>query len=849
MCGDKMIDEKTLQERFYAQLCDIDGTIAEVSNNTDGVIRGTLIENKLVINNPAQPLGQAVSYLSKFRNLAKDVPGRIMTIDFSRKFIRIYDSSDFLSEIERPCYKAASKIKDFYTDVKPIKEYCYEKNLGEVVKDLQYDQFLRVHVDFYNIVANAQRFYMENPSASTKKLAFRKELLNPQYLNIYPISESDLQEKEKTEFFGVIDCLNDKILQKELGAFYTPEPYVKLSTQMVRDAIGRIKKLTPDNDYIILDRCAGTGNLESFLTDCNVSDIRLGDLHKYVPDELLNKYMRDKKSLFAILEKPIGQILLGELEAIGKTNMSIYDYLFDDELSHCVLSTYETWEWTILNAKYADKVRMIIPPEGTINKYEPLVVGADALSEVFITAREGCNLFGDLELNELYVDSIKRLNSYVNSQNCNVILYENPPFRNSTLDSSLVTKSNKANYVYNKIKDADLSNQFIWSGWEYYLKKTNDYFILYSPIKYWKTRSLGDRKYINGYVFNRDFFGEAGPSAITCIEWKNELEIRQEITLGVYDIVTEEGRKPNKIGKVYKLNSTDSLSRIRDITIKKVYKDISAFYDKGLSQNKAVVCGYNGYEDARNKSIAREYVDNIAYLIVRYFSYELPRQNCCLIRSTHYRGGGFPITADNLLTKAPLFVCGRNDEVEGTWYLNGNVYKSADGGTVYEQDREFLKKSLLYTALTNKNHCLSFVGSDGRVYRNEICLGQNTIADKILAGFQLDEQDSNLVKEWMDVLELAKSTCEYKKLLHDMPNVTLGLYQIEQEIDVYEYLGKTYSKLQKVELVKHLSVQEKKLICHKYPDLVKEIEDLKRALKSFYKSELQEKLYEYELLK
>ncbi len=844
-----MADEKMLQEQFYAKLCDIDGTIAEVSNYTDGVIRGTLIENKLVINNPAVPLGQAVSYLSKFRNLAKDVPGRIMTIDFSRKFIRIYNSCDFLSEIERPCYMAASKIKDFHSDVKPIKEYCYDKNLGEVVKDLQYNQFLKVHVDFYNIVANAQRFYSENPLASTKKLAFRKELLNPQFLNIYPLSEKDLQEKEKTEFSGVIDCLNDKILQKELGAFYTPDSYVKLSTQMVRDAILRIKKAMPNNDYIILDRCAGTGNLEKFLTDCNVSTIRLGDLNRYIPDELFDRYMHDKKNLFSTFDKPIDQITLGELEDIGRTNMSIYDYLFDDELSHCVLSTYETWEWTILNAKYADRVRMIIPPEGMINKYEPLVLGADALSEAFITGKEGCNLFGDMELNELYINSIKKLNDYVAAQNCNVILYENPPFRNSVLDSSAVTKSNKNNYVYNKIKDADLSNQFIWSGWEYYLKKRNDFFILYSPIKYWKIGLLGNKKYIKGYVFNRDFFGEAGPSAITCIEWKNEPEIRQDITLGVYDIVTDNDKKPNKIGKVYKFSDADKLSKLKDITLKRVRRDISSFYDKDIPQNRAVVCGYNGYEDGRNKFNVREYVDNIAYLIVRYFSYELPRQNCCLIRSTHYRGGGFPITAQNLLVKAPLFVCGRNDMVEGTWYLNGTVYKSADGGIIYEQDRDFLKKSLLYTALTNKNHCLSFVGSDGRVYRNEICLEQDTVADRILAGFKLDKQDLILIKEWREILEIARTTCEYKKLLCEVPGATLGLYQIEQEIDVYEYVGKTYTKAQKTELTKHLSAREKKLICHKYPDLVKEIVDLKQVLKKFYNTELQKKLYEYELLK
>jgi len=37
--------------------------------------------------------------------------------------------------------------------------------------------------------------------------------------------------------------------------------------------------------------------------------------------------------------------------------------LTPEELSHCVLSTYETWEWNVLYNKFIDKVRLIIPPE------------------------------------------------------------------------------------------------------------------------------------------------------------------------------------------------------------------------------------------------------------------------------------------------------------------------------------------------------------------------------------------------------------------------------------------------------------------------------------------------------
>ena len=844
-----MPDETTLQEQFYEELCKIDGTIADISGNTDGVIRGTIIENKLKIDNPAVPLSQAIAYLSKFRNLAKDIPGHIMTVDFSRKHIRIYNSEDFLDEIEKPHLLAASKSnRGFVTDKKPISEYSYDKNLIQVVNDLKYDKFIKVHIDFFNIVANSQRFYNQILGQKKKKLAFRKELLSPKVLNIYPIPEKELKEKEKSEFAGVIDCLNDKLLQKELGAFYTPDPYVKLSTQMVRDAIKHIKQESPNNDYIILDRCAGTGNLEKFLTDKNVSDITLEELKNYIPEELYIKYLKDKSTCIKIIDKPLGKITIHELEEY-KTNIAITDYIFDNELSHCILSTYETWEWTILNAKYADKVRMIIPPEGTINKYEPFVIGANALSEAFITGNESLNIFGNLETDSAYLESIRTLNKYVASKNCNIILYENPPFRNSSLDSSNGTAFVQDNYVYSFMHDSDLSNQFIWSGWEYYLKKKNDFFVLYSPIKYWKTNTLSEKKLIKGYVFNRDFFGEAGPSAITCIQWKNEADSQNTISLDVYDIVGEDGKSLYKIGKIHKFSDTDITKYIKTLDIKKVFHDISEYYDKTNETNKSVVSGYDGYEDLRNKNKSRDYKDYVGYLIARYYSYELPRQNCCLLRTTHYRNGGFAITEDNLVEKLPLFVCGRNDEVEQTWFLNGTVFKSSDGHGTYTKDKNFLKKCLIYTCLTDRNHSISFMGSDGRFYRNELCLGQNTIADKKLQKFNLDQKDKAVIKEWVDVLDVVKETSEYQTLLQQFPDVTLGLHQIEQEIDVYEYKGTTYNKKEKNELVKNLDDKDKKLVLHKYPNLVKEIEDLKLVLKKYYTEEINDDLFKYELLK
>ena len=84
---------------------------------------------------------------------------------------------------------------------------------------------------------------------------------------------------------------------KRIRSIYTHPLYSKKALELVRVAINRVPE---GNDYIILDRCAGTGNLEEFLTD--------------------------------------------------------------EELSHCILSTYEYYEYKVLQERLGDKVRFIIPP-------------------------------------------------------------------------------------------------------------------------------------------------------------------------------------------------------------------------------------------------------------------------------------------------------------------------------------------------------------------------------------------------------------------------------------------------------------------------------------------------------
>ena len=172
-------------------------------------------------------------------------------------------------------------------------------------------------------------------------------------------------------------------------------PYAKKAAELVQMAVERVPK---ENDYIILDRCAGTGNLECALIG-----------------------LKDKNG--------------------------------DDLISHCVVSTYEYYEYKVLQERIGSDVREIIPPTEANVVYENgRVANADAMSEDFIN-------------NPI-------IKQYIDNPKCSVILFENPPFRDVTSNSTGVA-NNQNSFVLEamrkKIKGAvlnDLTNRFIWSGWE-----------------------------------------------------------------------------------------------------------------------------------------------------------------------------------------------------------------------------------------------------------------------------------------------------------------------------------------------------------------------------------------------
>jgi hypothetical protein len=501
----------------------------------------------------------------------------------------------------------------------------------------------------------------------------------------------------------------------------------------------------PDgNDYVIIDRCAGTGNLEEYLTE--------------------------------------------------------------EELKHCVLSTYEYYEYKVLLARLGSRVKLIIPPTEKDAEYrDEKIKNADALSENYI--------------NNDYLQEL------IKNPKMTIIMLENPPYHDITTVSCEDNKQGNT-FVSEEMKKRpikvgkevnDIANQFIWSAFKYYLRQPTDSYIVFSPVKYFKSLQLANKKFRNGFLLNRKHF-HATKSSISLIHWQNIDEIQEDFLLKTYDIelnktVAEEQEQINQ-GKI---------KYIKDILIKKVYAMLSKYYDKRKFDEDIetnVCCESNGYEGL-NRQVNSFYNSNIiGYLITKSFLIE--GKNVRLSRQMYWDKHGFYLRSNNYIEKLPLFCAKSYPQDE--WYEKDVYFTTADKGFEYVKDKEFLKNCFIYTCLSQRNKCISFTGNDGRFYKNELCFDDGTLATEHLKTLKLNEKDRELVDLWQEVFEECRKTKNYK------PDLRYGTYQIIQELNT------SYKN-------------DKNKTIYDYPMLNTKIEALKNALKSYYKTQIQDKLFEYELLK
>ena len=558
--------------------------------------------------------------------------------------------------------------------------------------------------------------------------------------------------KTNEKFKYLMDKLNDNLKKKDLGAFYTPPLYCEKGAELVRKAIARVPE---GNDYVIIDRCAGTGNLESVLTD--------------------------------------------------------------EELSHCILSTYEYYEYKVLCERLADKVRYIIPPVEHEDTYDKgFVRNANALSKEYVE-------------NEL-------IQKYIKDEKCTIILFENPPYAETTSIEHQKKKASKSsttwknNYVVQEMKKEvsgtisnDLANAFIWSAFKYYLRQPTDSYIVFSPVKYWKVQHLINKKFIDGFAVNRKHFHTKINACVMIALWSNEDDVQtKSIKLNAFDIQDNELRYDGEL----------SVDRIYTTYSQKYYdkrKDPTDIQD-------GILLGLNGLEapdsvKKRLKPISGESI--LGYLVADSSGFDNPDNVSSLLVAGRYNGNGFFLRRDNYLEKLPMFASSRYVRYVSNWTERTRIMKSGDGSDRYLKDiksnklKQQLLKTLLFCVFEMQNHMRTFTGSDGRFYRNEICLDTtngSTIASEELKGLKIGSKEKELLDLWSKILEEAKKTKNYDKTL------TYGIYQIQDELN-------TSHKNEIEETV------------YDYPVLNGDLATLRSLIKTYYIEEILPFLFEYEFLK
>lgn len=644
--------------------------------NTDGRFKGNLVEFKLVFQDLKKHKEQIKRYIGAYNSKALPIPKYAYLISINEhKYIKIDNETS--SEI---CSGSYIDANDF------LQEF------------LEQDEFIKGWIDEFSIAAYNNKLCSEYPKIFTSKQDVKKEFINPTHLFIKPFDWEKQIRLEEQEVASIgwlhfnMNMLGPSLLKKQLGAFFTPDRYVKLATEMVRDAIRRVPE---GNDYIILDRCAGTGNLERFLTA--------------------------------------------------------------DELSHCILNTYDYTEWTTLKGLYDGRVKMIIPPTRASMDYNNgLMLYGDALEEEFFNFCNGSQKINLLDVD--YQNQSRIVSSLLKDEKITIIMLENPPFvePQSNANKGNATFEIKNKYLYKvmgkekfakKNVNRASENLFIWSAFKFFLKQPTDSYIVFSPIKYWKSQHIIDKKFVKGHLCNRKHFNVTSEAGVLLAHWLNVDEDNDQLNVS---------------------------SDLGDRVIKKIHKNPSVLL-KDSNETNVIAQLFN------LSNIPKPDNGKIVNIVSESYRKKQKPYNLC---------------KDNILSQIPLWIANCYNGVDYT--EKEIIMKTGDAGRAYEKDKNFLINSFLWAGLSEQNKCIS-----NKEVRNEFCFGQKTIADDILNSFELSGRNKDLYDLWIEVFSLAKATDNYNK------NWTYGLKQIEKELN--EKIGSgTYNKKgEEIKVPKYEKLDEK----------------------------------------
>ena len=227
--------EKTAQELFYEQF----NLPAEAMQyNCDGYHNGCLLEfkksNRTTLNSA---LFQCIKYLSSFRVRGIPVPANIVLVFPNDKKAFVFQSENNRRYIHKLYNDSASRnTKNFTkntTDYETI-DYATADGVDRLIQLLHKNkpQWTKIQIDEHCVVGWAQTFYRLCPNAKKEDFLHESddlfttfgELREPVVLADYIMPYLEVGNQK---FKYILDKLNDKMTQKELGAFYTPPLYAQ----------------------------------------------------------------------------------------------------------------------------------------------------------------------------------------------------------------------------------------------------------------------------------------------------------------------------------------------------------------------------------------------------------------------------------------------------------------------------------------------------------------------------------------------------------------------------------------------------------------------------------------------
>ena len=378
---------------FYNEIGYPEGRV-DYSCNTDGrpIVNfgthqlGSLVEFKVVSKSNSDVFNQMKRYIRAYNARGLSLPKYgVYIITESQKY------TVFNLEYETYCEDAViCSNLDLVVDL--------ERKTSNADSWINNTETQKGWIDENSIVAYNDIYFSSRGKSRKKKDDFIAELANPTILNIKPYEwqpDGDMERK-------LLDCLGSAELKKRLGAFFTPEYAARQSTNYVRNII---RNLSEDEDYVIVDRCAGGGALEQFFTE--------------------------------------------------------------EELSHCILSTMVFAEKTTLKGLYEGKVKAILPLDETTDS-EGCMPSGDALSEEFndglSTVLEICRRETESRGKKLVVIGLE--NPPYKTAGSEAIRGNGREVKSSS-DNFITEKMKESGKLKNRAL-VDFANKFIWSGFEYF---------------------------------------------------------------------------------------------------------------------------------------------------------------------------------------------------------------------------------------------------------------------------------------------------------------------------------------------------------------------------------------------